>query len=205
MRLGRDTRGRSTQDSSSAGARADSRSRDWNSTRAGWARVICSSRFPAARPTAGSSPRTRWRAALSPLPAKRRPRRISPRRWIQVEHGRQALALAARNFYGRPDERLVLTGITGTNGKTTTSYLVDSVLRAAGQTTAHDRHHRVSPGGARAAGGQHHAGIARSASACSRSWSGAGRDARDHGGLLARAGAGPRVRPAVSHCASSPI
>ena len=56
--------------------------------------------------------------------------------WIQVEHGRQALALAARNFYGRPDERLGLTGITGTNGKTTTSYLLDSVLRAAGHTTA---------------------------------------------------------------------
>jgi len=56
--------------------------------------------------------------------------------WIEVERGRQALALAARNFYDRPDERLVLTGITGTNGKTTTAYLVDSVLRAAGQTTA---------------------------------------------------------------------
>ena len=56
--------------------------------------------------------------------------------WIQAEHGRQALALASRNFYGRPDERLALTGITGTNGKTTTSYLLDSVLRAAGHTTA---------------------------------------------------------------------
>jgi UDP-N-acetylmuramoyl-L-alanyl-D-glutamate--2,6-diaminopimelate ligase len=56
--------------------------------------------------------------------------------WIQVEHGRHALALAARNFYGRLDERLVLIGITGTNGKTTTSYLVDSILRAAGKTTA---------------------------------------------------------------------
>jgi len=56
--------------------------------------------------------------------------------WIEVEHGRQALSLAARNFYGRPDERLGLTGITGTNGKTTTGYLVDSVLRAAGHTTA---------------------------------------------------------------------
>ena len=56
--------------------------------------------------------------------------------WIQVEHGRQALSLAARNFYGRPDERLRLTGITGTNGKTTTAYLVDAVLRAAGATTA---------------------------------------------------------------------
>ena len=56
--------------------------------------------------------------------------------WIEVSHGRQALALAARNFYGRPDERIGLTGITGTNGKTTTGFLVDSVLRAAGYTTA---------------------------------------------------------------------
>ena len=51
--------------------------------------------------------------------------------WIRVVHGRQALSLAARNFYGRPDERLGLTGITGTNGKTTTGFLIDSVLRAA--------------------------------------------------------------------------
>ena len=57
-------------------------------------------------------------------------------RWVQVAHGREALALAARNFYGKPDESLKLTGITGTNGKTTTCYLVDSVLRAAGHTTA---------------------------------------------------------------------
>jgi UDP-N-acetylmuramoyl-L-alanyl-D-glutamate--2,6-diaminopimelate ligase len=57
-------------------------------------------------------------------------------RWIQVEHGRRALAIAARNFFGRPDERLGLTGITGTNGKTTTAYLIDSVLRAAGGVTA---------------------------------------------------------------------
>jgi UDP-N-acetylmuramoyl-L-alanyl-D-glutamate--2,6-diaminopimelate ligase len=56
--------------------------------------------------------------------------------WIEVEHGRRALALAARNFYGKPDERIRLTGITGTNGKTTTAYLVDAVLRAAKQTTA---------------------------------------------------------------------
>src|SRR5439155_9829018 len=56
--------------------------------------------------------------------------------WIEVEHGRQALALASRNFFGRPDERVALTGITGTNGKTTTSYLVDSILRAAGKITA---------------------------------------------------------------------
>lgn len=55
--------------------------------------------------------------------------------WIRVEHGRQALAIAGKNFYHRPDERLQLTGITGTNGKTTTSYLIDSVLRSAGKKT----------------------------------------------------------------------
>ena len=56
--------------------------------------------------------------------------------WIQAEHGRQALAAASRNFYLAPDERLGLTGITGTNGKTTTAFLIDSILRAAGKTTA---------------------------------------------------------------------
>jgi UDP-N-acetylmuramoyl-L-alanyl-D-glutamate--2,6-diaminopimelate ligase len=56
--------------------------------------------------------------------------------WIEVEHGRHALARAARQLYAAPDERLSVTGITGTNGKTTVSYLVDSILRAAGKTTA---------------------------------------------------------------------
>src|SRR5947209_20028824 len=42
--------------------------------------------------------------------------------WITVEHGRKALALASRTFYGEPDQRLCVTGITGTNGKTTTSF-----------------------------------------------------------------------------------
>jgi UDP-N-acetylmuramoyl-L-alanyl-D-glutamate--2,6-diaminopimelate ligase len=56
--------------------------------------------------------------------------------WIEVEHGRQALALAARNFYGDAVRGLKLTGVTGTNGKTTTTFLIDAVLRAAGMTTA---------------------------------------------------------------------
>src|SRR5437868_388727 len=46
-----------------------------------------------------------------------------PGLWIQVAHGRQALAVASRNFYGAPDERLGITGITGTNGKTTVAHL----------------------------------------------------------------------------------
>jgi UDP-N-acetylmuramoyl-L-alanyl-D-glutamate--2,6-diaminopimelate ligase len=56
--------------------------------------------------------------------------------WIQVPHGRHALALASGNFFQRPDARLGLTGITGTNGKTTSTSLIDSILRAAGKTTA---------------------------------------------------------------------
>ncbi len=56
--------------------------------------------------------------------------------WIQVDHGRHALATAGRNFYGCPDEQLGLTAVTGTNGKTTTTYLIDSILRAAGGVTA---------------------------------------------------------------------
>ncbi len=56
--------------------------------------------------------------------------------WVQARRGREALALASLNFYGHPDRRLDLTGVTGTNGKTTTVYLIDSILRAAGFTTA---------------------------------------------------------------------
>ena len=58
------------------------------------------------------------------------------RRWVRVKHPREALAQAALRFYQRPDQRLKLTGVTGTNGKTTTVFLIDSVLRGAGFTTA---------------------------------------------------------------------
>ena len=53
-------------------------------------------------------------------------------RWIQVAAIRRALADAGRIIFGHPEKRLQLIGITGTNGKTTTTYLVESVLAAAG-------------------------------------------------------------------------
>jgi UDP-N-acetylmuramoyl-L-alanyl-D-glutamate--2,6-diaminopimelate ligase len=54
--------------------------------------------------------------------------------WIPVAHGRRALALMSRRLYPAVAE-LTLTGITGTNGKTTTCYLIDTILRAAGHIT----------------------------------------------------------------------
>ncbi|HUA00246.1 MAG TPA: UDP-N-acetylmuramoyl-L-alanyl-D-glutamate--2,6-diaminopimelate ligase [Candidatus Aquilonibacter sp.] len=56
--------------------------------------------------------------------------------WIELLPGseRRGLARAAANFYGHPAEALKLVGVTGTNGKTTTAFLVDSILRAAGFT-----------------------------------------------------------------------
>jgi UDP-N-acetylmuramoyl-L-alanyl-D-glutamate--2,6-diaminopimelate ligase len=52
--------------------------------------------------------------------------------WVRVPKIRRALAAAARRFYGEPDSLLQLIGNTGTNGKTTTAFLVESILRASG-------------------------------------------------------------------------
>jgi UDP-N-acetylmuramyl-tripeptide synthetase len=51
---------------------------------------------------------------------------------IEVEDTRRALAALAASFYGHPSEKLVVVGITGTNGKTTTSYLIERILLQAG-------------------------------------------------------------------------
>src|SRR5207247_6849357 len=56
--------------------------------------------------------------------------------WAQVPHGRRALARLSTNFYKRPAERLTSTGITGTNGKSTTAFLIESILNAAGRKCA---------------------------------------------------------------------
>ena len=54
------------------------------------------------------------------------------RPWIQVPDARLSLAALAATLYHNPSEELTLVGITGTNGKTTTSYLLASIFEAAG-------------------------------------------------------------------------
>lgn len=55
--------------------------------------------------------------------------------WVEVEHGRRALAAASRQLMGAPDAELRVTGVTGTNGKTTTVYAIDAMLQALGRVT----------------------------------------------------------------------
>jgi UDP-N-acetylmuramoyl-L-alanyl-D-glutamate--2,6-diaminopimelate ligase len=55
--------------------------------------------------------------------------------WIRVAFGRRSLAIAAANFFGHPANSLQLVAVTGTNGKTTTTSLIDSILRASGAKT----------------------------------------------------------------------
>lgn len=52
--------------------------------------------------------------------------------WIQVTDAREALALAAANFHGRPSDKMKVIGVTGTKGKTTVTYLLEEILKAAG-------------------------------------------------------------------------
>src|ERR1700737_3261988 len=55
--------------------------------------------------------------------------------WIRVREARKALAVAAANFFGHPGQALKLVAVTGTNGKTTTTSLVDSIIKASGAKT----------------------------------------------------------------------
>ena len=52
--------------------------------------------------------------------------------WVQVADAREALALAAANFFGHPSSGMKVVGVTGTKGKTTTTYLLEAILVAAG-------------------------------------------------------------------------
>ena len=54
---------------------------------------------------------------------------------VVVDDSRKAMAHVADKFYGSPSRDMALVGVTGTNGKTTTTYLVDQIARAAGKGT----------------------------------------------------------------------
>ena len=56
--------------------------------------------------------------------------------WMRVVDARRALAKAAALVHGHPSRKLALAGITGTNGKTTTAHLVESIFAAAGKKSA---------------------------------------------------------------------
>ena len=56
--------------------------------------------------------------------------------WLEVEDARRALARAAAEVHNHPSRELQLVGVTGTNGKTTTTYLVASIAEAAGDPAA---------------------------------------------------------------------
>jgi UDP-N-acetylmuramoyl-L-alanyl-D-glutamate--2,6-diaminopimelate ligase len=55
--------------------------------------------------------------------------------WVRVADSRKSLAIAAANFFRHPANALQLIAVTGTNGKTTTTSLIDSILRTSGAKT----------------------------------------------------------------------
>lgn len=57
-----------------------------------------------------------------------------PLTWIQVSSIRQFMARCANRFYGNPSKKQQLVGVTGTNGKTTTCYLIHSILNRVAPT-----------------------------------------------------------------------
>lgn len=48
--------------------------------------------------------------------------------WVRTENTRRALAVLGANFYGHPADAMTMVGVTGTNGKTTTTYLLKAIL-----------------------------------------------------------------------------
>lgn len=59
-----------------------------------------------------------------------------PGLWVEVEDGRRAMALMARSLYAEAAGAVNVLGVTGTNGKTTVTFLIDHMLRSAGLVTA---------------------------------------------------------------------
>lgn len=54
---------------------------------------------------------------------------------VEVQDTRKAMSAIAARFYGNPSDAMVLVGVTGTNGKTTTAFIIESIFKAAGYNT----------------------------------------------------------------------
>ncbi len=70
------------------------------------------------------------RAGCAAIIAEQAPEADCPVPWVHVRHSRVALAQAAAVFYDQPARALKLCGVTGTNGKTTTAFIVHHLLNA---------------------------------------------------------------------------
>lgn len=71
------------------------------------------------------------RGAAAVLSERAQPSAAGPS-WVHVHDAREALALCAANFYGHPSDRQKVVGVTGTKGKTTVTYILEEIVRAAG-------------------------------------------------------------------------
>ncbi len=79
-------------------------------------------------------PQAVQRGARAIVAASARPETLEPGiAWVRVDEPRSTTAPISKEFYGRPDEALTLVGITGTNGKTTVSFMVQAIAQAAGK------------------------------------------------------------------------
>jgi UDP-N-acetylmuramoyl-L-alanyl-D-glutamate--2,6-diaminopimelate ligase len=76
------------------------------------------------------------RGAVAIASEEKAPGKIPSRlAWIQVREARKALAITAANFLDHPADALQLVAVTGTNGKTTTTSVVDAIIKASGAKT----------------------------------------------------------------------
>src|SRR5205814_2481088 len=75
------------------------------------------------------------RGAVAIASEDKAPGRITGVTWIRVKETRKALAITAANFLGHPANALQLVAVTGTNGKTTTTAVVDAIVKASGAKT----------------------------------------------------------------------
>jgi UDP-N-acetylmuramoyl-L-alanyl-D-glutamate--2,6-diaminopimelate ligase len=72
------------------------------------------------------------RGAIAIVSEQPAPTSTIPVTWIQVDDIAAALGLFADNFFGHPSHAMTVIGVTGTNGKTTTTYLLESIIKSAG-------------------------------------------------------------------------